>query len=658
MRLRNYFPVALLLCATLLRLYHLDFRALWWDEGLSLFFARLDYQTNARMAVILADTNPPIYRMLLGYWAGFLGWSAFSARLFSALPGIVLVALVYRLARELRFSKAIALIAMALCAASPMLIYYAQEAKGYSLATMAGTGSVLFWLKLHGQRDSGVNGYTTDKRMLGVHPFIRFKSVGTDFFLWFVWGLMLLLAIGSHYITAFLIALENLWTLTLAIRSWRGHESKWIRHWLWQISTQAIVALILLPFVLLTFGGTSAAVRGETGEFSGLSGPLQFFGQHALELTQGPGAGGWWGWGVAVMVIGLLVIGNWRLETGDWKLAVGSWKLLTWILIPILLGFALNVYHEFFFPRFVLYVVPAIMLLVASGLSQIAHRLSRIARFSYLALCIMNCALCIGLWTPTLQVYYPAPGDPAEDWRPIAEAMRPLVREGDAAIYGWGWMPGYLDAYLPPTLPRPHYHLGFFTPESLDPDMASITSGQSRVWLLDYQIDQFDVRNMAGRWLGERSALVYDAWFGKGHIALFGLKPTPTTSSDFITHDFANGLRLTVPKMQSSLAPGEALVLSLIWEPTRPQPERMTIFLHGQAEDGMLVFGRDSEPVNGLSFVTDWKPGGQYPELRGVLVPPDTAPGRYWLTIGMYNTTTGAVDEKGPVTIGALVVEK
>ena len=127
MPLRRYAtPVIVLLLATALRLYHLDFRALWWDEGLSLFFARLNLWDNARMAVTLADTNPPLYRMLLGCWLGMAGGSAFAARLFSALPGVALVALVYPLARRLRCSRAVSLAAMALCAASPMLIYYSQ----------------------------------------------------------------------------------------------------------------------------------------------------------------------------------------------------------------------------------------------------------------------------------------------------------------------------------------------------------------------------------------------------------------------------------------------------------------------------------------------------------------------------------------------------
>ncbi|MEK7786653.1 MAG: hypothetical protein AAB658_14680, partial [Chloroflexota bacterium] len=338
-----------------------------------------------------------------------------------------------------------------------------------------------------------------------------------------------------------------------------------------------------LPFALLTFGGTSAAIRGETGEFTGLSGPAQFFGQHAIELTQGPTASGGWAGIVAVVVIGLLVI-SYRTRSvgfGIWNLRFEIWGLLSWIALPILFGFILNTYHEFFFPRFVLYTVPAIMLLVASGISHIAYRLSPVFHLSPAALRIVNCALCIALWIPTLKAHYAAPGDSAEDWRPVANALRPLVRDGDAAIYTWGWIPGYLDAYLP-RASRPDYHLGFFTPESLDSDMQAITAGRSRAWLLDYQVDHFDVRNMAGRWLGERAALVYDQWFGLGHVALFALEPTPA-SGDTIEFEFANGLRLTTQQVSAELAPGDLLAIRLNWTATRAISDRATIFLHGLA---------------------------------------------------------------------------
>src|SRR3990172_5308190 len=327
MSFRRYgLAILILLLATFLRLYHLDFRALWWEEGLSLLFARLDFVSNAHMAVKLADTNPPVYRLLLGAWLDAVGWSAFTARLFSALPGVILVAIVYRLGRAPKFSRETSIVAMALCAASPMLIYYSQEAKGYSLVAMAATASVLLWLKLLPRKASH-----TCKQKYG--------SVGV----WALWGVSLLLAIGSHYIAVFLIALENVWTGMLAASNgflngktdasatvsafplpirWKLIAQHSAKHWAWQIGTQLLAAALLLPCILLTYGGTSAAVRGETGEFQGLNGPLQFFSRHAVELTQGPEASGVWAEAVAVAVLFVACVGVWDASRGRQKLEV------------------------------------------------------------------------------------------------------------------------------------------------------------------------------------------------------------------------------------------------------------------------------------------------------------------------------------------------
>ncbi len=683
--------IVLLLLATFLRLYRLDFRALWWDEGLSLLFARLDFVSNAQMAVKLADTNPPLYRLLLGAWLDAVGWSAFTARLFSALPGVILVAVVYRLTRDLKLPRQVALTAMALCTASPMLIYYSQEAKGYSLVAMSATAWVLLLFRLLPHSHT---------------PKHKYGGVGV----WGLWGVSLLLAIGSHYIAAFLIAVENLWLVILTASNgflngktdasatvsafpfptrWKLAVEHSARLWAPLIGAQLLVAAFLLPFILLTYGGTGAAVRGETGEFRGLNGPLEFFSQHAIELTQGPEASGVWAGVVAAAVLFLAVIGialrvipsearNLNSDTERFLAAksaarndISNGILLSWNIAPIALGFALNSYHQFFFPRFVLYTVPPLMILVANGIWRIADSLWRIAdskfqlanieslitRFGIWILGFGLWVLGFGIfWTPTLLTHYTTPSDPAEDWRPVAGAMRPLMQAGDAAIYGWGWMPGYLDAYLP-RAPRPSYTLGFFTPESLDADMSAIILGKSRVWLLDYQIDQLDARNMAGRWLAARSALVYDQWIGRAHIALFALTPTPTDSTNQITFEFANGLRLTAPEVQAALSPGDALTVALKWEATRPITTRVTIFLHGQAADGALIFGRDSEPDNGFSLVTAWKVGEPHAELRGAIIPLDAPPGKYGLSVGMYDTAIGEVIEGSPVMIGVLTVK-
>src|SRR5262249_58601165 len=99
--MRRLATVALLIvCLWLaagLRFYRLDAQSLWNDEGLSLGLARSDVPTILRSAA--ADIHPPGYYLLLKAWYDLTGDSELALRSLSALTGVALVALLYRLRR-------------------------------------------------------------------------------------------------------------------------------------------------------------------------------------------------------------------------------------------------------------------------------------------------------------------------------------------------------------------------------------------------------------------------------------------------------------------------------------------------------------------------------------------------------------------------------
>lgn len=692
---------AILLAAFALRAHRLDWQALWWDEGLTLFFARLNFADNAEYAVRLADTNPPFYRMILGGWLALAGSSAFAARAFSVIAGVVAVAATTRLGRALLGAKE-ALLAGGLAAASPALIYYSREAKTYSLVAACGTLSIVLWLRL------------LQKSLTSNPP--HWSRPG----LWLAYGLTLAVPLGSHYIAIFLIAVQAGWMMIMAYAltakrsrqeppenefsgsgKWKSAESRLgtrgepaspgfhptqpgdttARHrLLYFFATLALVFAAQVPFWLLTYAGTGAAVRGETGVFEGLHGPGEFFGAHLLEFGIGPeagtegakgtqGNGSFWSgvpgragvsWAGATALALLALAGLvtmpalLRVPSFPYIRYFPSFFCLSLILLPVLAGFALNLYHEFFFPRFLLYSVPSFLLLAAAGLAGLFRR-PHMSRVAGIALVAMIAAA----WAWRLAGYYAGPGAAAsaEDWRPVAAAMRGHTQPSDAAVYVWGWMPGYLHAYLPPS-PEPQYYLGFYTPESLAPELAAIAVRHSRIWLLDYRIDQFDVRNAAGRWLGEHGALAYAGWPGGGnaHVALFlpaDRLPDPDTGSPQ-SAAFVNGLQLRWSPVYVQLTPGDAIGVGLDWTaPPQAVPRRFTVFLHGLAADGSLAFGRDSEPVNGLRPVDTWAAGERVRDWRAALLPPDLAAGNYTLAIGLYDTLTA---ERVPTRDGRTAV--
>jgi hypothetical protein len=84
--------------------------------------------------------------------------------------------------------------------------------------------------------------------------------------------------------------------------------------------------------------------------------------------------------------------------------------------------------------------------------------------------------------------------------------------------------------------------------------------------------------------------------------------------------------------------PGETLPLTLIWQATSPPGQGYTVFVHLTRADGSLIAQHDGPPANGARPTNTWAPGDQINDEHGLAIPPDTAPGEYWLRVGMYDS--------------------
>ncbi|MBI5955814.1 MAG: glycosyltransferase family 39 protein, partial [Chloroflexi bacterium] len=112
----NRVLLATLLVAFALRLFRLDFQALWWDEGDTVYFATQNLP--ALTSATAADIHPPLYYYLLHFWTEPLGPGAFSVRFFSALISMLTIPLFYQLDRKLVPGR-VSLLAVSLLAISP-----------------------------------------------------------------------------------------------------------------------------------------------------------------------------------------------------------------------------------------------------------------------------------------------------------------------------------------------------------------------------------------------------------------------------------------------------------------------------------------------------------------------------------------------------------
>jgi mannosyltransferase len=192
------------------RLATIDVQSYWFDEALTVEILRMPL---GDLLGEIADKQqtPPLYYLIAWPWAHTVGTSEVALRGLSALLGVALVPVAWAVVRELGGSQRAALIAAALCAFNPLLVWYGQEARPYALYALLGGLSLLFFARaLRGQ-------------------------TGREYALW---SLFSGLAVLTHYFAAFLVVPEGLWLLARARR--RGPA-------LWACTPVALVGLALVP---------------------------------------------------------------------------------------------------------------------------------------------------------------------------------------------------------------------------------------------------------------------------------------------------------------------------------------------------------------------------------------------------------------------------
>ncbi|MFN8465777.1 MAG: glycosyltransferase family 39 protein [Caldilineaceae bacterium] len=119
-----------------LRVFQLDGQSLWYDEGVTATIAQRNVVDLTRWTA--NDIQPPLYYYIVGGWGRIAGWSEWALRYPSAAFGVLAIALLAVLALRLAQLRAAALLAALLAAVHPLLVYYGQEARMYTLLVLLG----------------------------------------------------------------------------------------------------------------------------------------------------------------------------------------------------------------------------------------------------------------------------------------------------------------------------------------------------------------------------------------------------------------------------------------------------------------------------------------------------------------------------------------
>ncbi len=138
---------------------------------------------HAMDAVGFSESAPPLYYALAWVWTQFAGTGEWGLRSLSAAAGVATIPVAYLIGRELRGARA-GVIAAALVAVNPMLLWYSQEARAYALLGLFSALSLLYCVRALQAEDRD------EKR---------------DFVLW---GVFSALALATHYFAVFPLLAE------------------------------------------------------------------------------------------------------------------------------------------------------------------------------------------------------------------------------------------------------------------------------------------------------------------------------------------------------------------------------------------------------------------------------------------------------------------
>jgi mannosyltransferase len=187
---------------------------------------------HAMDAVGFSESAPPLYYALAWIWTQIAGTGPWGLRSLSALAGVATIPVAFLIGRELR-GRRTGLLAAALVAVNPMLIWYSQEARAYALLVFFCALSLLYCVRAL-RLEVGAAGPEGERDQHDTRNLV-------------LWGVFSALALATHYFAVFPLAAE----VILLLRR-RGRAT------LAGLSIVALVAALLAPLVIhqMSYGHT------------------------------------------------------------------------------------------------------------------------------------------------------------------------------------------------------------------------------------------------------------------------------------------------------------------------------------------------------------------------------------------------------------------
>lgn len=688
--------LGVLLLATALRLHDLDTQSLWNDEGNSYVQST---RTAADIAVHAArDIHPPGYYWLLGAWRLLHGESEFALRSLSALASLLSVAFTFALGRRL-FGVWPGLVAALLVTLNTFSIYYAQEARMYSLNALwavASLWALVTWLDALGRRvrftppsarlyrkstgtspgiDAGEQHGDTGAFSLRIRGETE-RGVAVGFILFNAAGLW------THYSYPFvMIAQGIIVVIWLGGRLRRGDVRGFLRALGGYVAASLVTIALFLPWLPTALtqltGWAQVTEPTPLTEALGTIMNLLSFGLTFEYSSTG-----------ALAIVNIVLL--FGLLPGARSRHIWRWLVpVVWVGATVGLFLAADLFR----PGNLKFLLPAqigLALWLARGLGVIwgfdakaqgresanekdstqsrsgrrdTERFNhsplrrRVLRASVLnlfnffasaslrprvvalkAVTLLSLAWLILNLAVGIGPLYTDPAYQRADYRGLTRTITDDLRPGDAILLNapnQAEVFGYYYNGAAPVYPLPPGLGG--DDAATRAALDAIIERHDRVFVVYWGEAERDPNRIVETTLDAATYEVSDEWYGDVRLARY-VMPVDLPAPEPVGVTFGDHITLVSSAINTTTATaGAVLQLELNWQTDAPLDRRYKVFVQLLDPAGRLVAQRDSEPGGGLALTTTWEPGVTVTDRHGLALPQDLSPAHYTLIVGLYD---------------------
>ena len=374
-----------ILLAAIFRLHALTAKSFWLDEGISVSMARLPWPQFLHQ-MWSGEANMSLYYLLLRFWLT-MGNSEGFIRSLSVLFSVATVPLIFFLGARL-FSRSAGLLAAILFASNAYDIRFAQEARSYTMVVFFAV--LATWFLARNLQDPS-----------SAH--------------WGIYAAVCALLTYSHFYGALLLPAH-----AISLLSWRRDEIPWRRF----AGSLLMFSVMILPIEIFLF----AIFVLKTGAPPTLWFPplepdsllrlgFDLAGAYRLKLLY-----------LDVLAVGIAAFGAYReRRSSDYTNSAWGYTLLfSWLVAPVVIVVAVSLVKPIFVPRFLIFCLPAFLLLVAVGISQLQPALLAFGLF--VAISVFSI---LGAFS-----YYRSDFDMIrQDWRAVTSYIFNHAQPGDNIFF-------------------------------------------------------------------------------------------------------------------------------------------------------------------------------------------------------------------------------